>query len=35
MWDNAPLLRGIANTLFAMSVLAGLYGMLHYAVHLP
>lgn len=35
MWDNAPLLRGIANTLFAMSVLAGLYGMLYYAVHLP
>ena len=35
MWDNAPLLRNIANTLFAFSVLAALYGAAYYAVHLP
>ncbi len=35
MWDNAPLLRSIANTLIASSVLAMLYGGIHYMVHLP
>ncbi|MDD5299636.1 MAG: cell division protein FtsQ/DivIB [Gallionella sp.] len=35
MWDNAPLLRNIANALFAFSVFAALYGAVYYAVHLP
>lgn len=35
MWDNAKLLRNIANTLIATSVLAVLYGVTYYAVHLP
>ena len=35
MWDNAPLLRNIANALFAFSVLVALYGAVYYAVHLP
>lgn len=35
MWDNAPLLRNIANALIVFSVLAMLYGAIHYAVHLP
>jgi cell division protein FtsQ len=35
MWDNAPLLRGIGNALIAFSVLAVLYGVIYYAVHLP
>jgi cell division protein FtsQ len=35
MWDNAPLLRGIANALFAVSALAILYGAIYYTVHLP
>src|SRR3972149_2630004 len=35
MWDNAPLLRSIANALIAFSVLAFLYGVVYYAVHLP
>lgn len=35
MWDNAPLLRNIANALIAFSVLAVLYGVVHYTVHLP
>lgn len=35
MWDNAPLLRSFANTLIAISVLAVLYGVIYYAVHLP
>jgi cell division protein FtsQ len=35
MWDNAPLLRSIANALIASSVLAVLYGAAHYAVHRP
>ena len=35
MWDNAPLLRNIANTLFSFSALAMLYGAVHYTVHLP
>ncbi len=35
MWDNAPLLRSIANTLITGSVLAMLYGAIWYWVHLP
>ncbi len=35
MWDNAPLLRSIANALFAFSVCAVLYGAAYYAAHLP
>lgn len=35
MWDNATLLRAIANALFGFSVLAVLYGATYYAVHLP
>jgi cell division protein FtsQ len=35
MWDNAALLRNIANALMVFSVLAMLYGAIHYAVHLP
>lgn len=35
MWDNAALLKSIANMLLAFSVLAMLYGALHYIVHLP
>jgi cell division protein FtsQ len=35
MWDNAPLLRSIANALIALSVLAMLYGVIFYTVRLP
>ncbi|MDO8465481.1 MAG: cell division protein FtsQ/DivIB [Gallionella sp.] len=35
MWDNAPLLRNIANTLFVFSMFAVLYGAAYYVVHLP
>ncbi len=35
MWDNAPLLRGIANALLAFSVAAVAYGVLYYVVHRP
>ena len=35
MWDNAPLLRNIANTLMAFSVFSVLYGAAYYVVHLP
>lgn len=35
MWDNAALLRNIANTLIALSVLAVLCGAVYYVVHLP
>ncbi len=35
MWDNAPLLRSIANTLFMCSVLALFYGAVNYVVHRP
>lgn len=35
MWDNAPLLRNIANALMTFSVLAVLYGAAYYTVHLP
>jgi cell division protein FtsQ len=35
MWDNAPLLRSIANGLIFFSVGAVLYGAVYYATHLP
>lgn len=35
MWDNAPLLRGIAGALFAFSAVAALYGATYYTTHLP
>lgn len=35
MWDNAALLRNIANLLFTFSVLAVIYGAAYYLVHLP
>jgi len=35
MWDNAVLLRSIANTLFGLSALAVFYGAVYYLVHLP
>ncbi len=35
MWDNAPLLRTIADALIGFSVLAALYGAAYYAVRLP
>lgn len=35
MWDNAALLRNLANVLLAGSVLALLYGAVYYTVHLP
>jgi cell division protein FtsQ len=35
MWDNAALLRHIANMLIFVSVVGILYGAVYYAVHLP
>jgi cell division protein FtsQ len=35
MWDNTSLLRGIANALFALSLLLVLYGTARYVLHLP
>jgi cell division protein FtsQ len=35
MWDDAALLRNIANTMLAFSAIAVLYGSMHYALHLP
>lgn len=35
MWDDAPLLRGIANGLFGVSLLLLLYGIGHYVLRLP
>jgi len=35
MWDNAPLLRTIADALIGFSVLAALYGAAYYAVRWP
>lgn len=35
MWDNAPLLRSIANTLFGFSLVLVLYGMVRYVLRLP
>jgi cell division protein FtsQ len=35
MWDNAPLLRSIANALFGLSLVLVLYGAVHYVLSLP
>lgn len=35
MWDNAPLLRNIANALFGLSLVLVLYGVVRYVLHLP
>lgn len=35
MWDNAVLLRNVANALLVFSMLAVLYGAAYYVVHLP
>lgn len=35
MWDNAPLLRTIANLLFGISLVLVLYGMVRYVLRLP
>lgn len=35
MWDNTPLLRGIANVLFAISLVLVLYGTARYVLRLP
>ncbi len=35
MWDNAHLLRGIANVLFGFSLLLMLYGAVRYVAQLP
>ena len=35
MWDNTPLLRGIANLLFGISLLLMLYGVVRFVLHLP
>jgi cell division protein FtsQ len=34
MWDNAPLLRSIANLLFGLSMVLVLYGAAHYVLRL-
>jgi cell division protein FtsQ len=35
MWDNAPLLRSIANALFGLSLVLVLYGAVRYVLSLP
>lgn len=35
MWDNAPLLRSIANALFGLSLVLVLYGVMRYVLRLP
>lgn len=35
MWDNAPLLRSIANALFGFSLVLVLYGVVRYVLRLP
>jgi len=35
MWDNAPLLRAIANLLFGVSLVLVLYGAVRYVLRLP
>lgn len=35
MWDNTPLLRGIANVLFGLSFVLVLYGTVRYVLRLP
>jgi len=35
MWDNAPLLRSIANALFGLSLVLVLYGVVRFVLRLP
>ena len=35
MWDNAPLMRSIANALFGLSLVLVLYGAVRYVLSLP
>jgi cell division protein FtsQ len=35
VWDNAPLLRSIANALFGLSLVLVLYGVVRFVLHLP
>ncbi|MBI4808516.1 MAG: FtsQ-type POTRA domain-containing protein [Nitrosomonadales bacterium] len=35
MWDNAPLLRSVANALFGLSLVLVLYGAVRYVLQLP
>ncbi len=35
MWDNAPLLRTVANALFGLSLVLVLYGVVRYVLRLP
>jgi cell division protein FtsQ len=35
MWDNAPLLRSIANALLGLSLVLVLYGVVRYVLQLP
>jgi cell division protein FtsQ len=35
VWDNTPLLRGIANLLFGISFVLVLYGVVRYVLRLP
>lgn len=35
MWDNAPMLRAVANLLFAISFVLVLYGAVRFVLHLP
>ncbi len=35
MWDDAPLLRSIANMLFVLSLVLVLYGVVRYVLRLP
>jgi cell division protein FtsQ len=35
VWDNAPLLRSIANALFGLSLVLVLYGVVRYVLRLP
>jgi cell division protein FtsQ len=35
MWDDAALLRSIANTLYMLCALMVMYGAVHYVMHMP
>ena len=35
MWDNPQALRQLANSLFGVSLLLFLFGMVHYMIHMP
>lgn len=35
MWDDAKMLQGMADGLFAMCVLMVLYGLVHWVIHTP